>query len=464
MLGPNPRPPPTDEDGGLDDALLGDLIDPLLEEGSDDERAAVETEMEIDEPPALSADDGIEIDAGDPIDELSLLPENGFDDDSTLGPDENDRHAEFEGMTPLEREDLPDGPDEPLPSLDLPEVEAELADERTAENDAGELEASLSFGDEPRPESSSARWHENAPSIELEPCSALTVAEGTALAASTDLLWFSRGELSPLRLEAGSTRIHDVVLLGSNREYAFCSTTSGRLFRRGRAAPTPEEIRAPRPVAENRREPLDLFQMDAQACHSVLARTASGQLLRSDDDGATFSRLPALRALALAHTGRPLTVLGEGARLLRSHDRGGTFDELPLSGFARDLADSRLPLLAADGDVVALAAEALGIAVSSDAGRTFTRVLGSRGVTALCVSAAGAGTRVFAALESDALDQSLLLEIDPLTAVALVIARIGGEAEDEASDRVRVARLEWDAEQGRLWAAGAFGVKVFAPG
>jgi hypothetical protein len=464
MLGPNPRHPPPDEDGGLDDALLGDLIDPLLEQGDDDERGAVETEMEIDEPPALSADDGIEIDAGDPIDELSLLPENGFDDDSTLGPDEHDRHAEFEGMTPLELEDLPDGPDEPLPSLDLPEVEAELADERTAENDAGELEASLSFGDEPRPETSSTRWHENAPSIALEACSALCVAEGIALAASTDLLWFTRGELSPLRLEAGSTRIQDVVLLGSNREYALCSTTSGRLVRRGRAAPTPEEIRAPRPVAENRREPLDLFQTDAQACHSVVARTASGQLLRSDDDGATFSRLPALRALALAHTGRPLTALGEGAKLLQSHDRGSTFNELSLSGFARDLADSRLPLVAADGDVVALSAEALGIAVSSDAGRSFTRVLGSRGVTALSVSAVGAAARVFAAVESDALDQSLLLEIDPLTAVAVVIARIGGEADDEATDRVRVARLEWDADQGRLWAAGAFGVKVFVPG
>ena len=477
MPGPSPRPssdvPGTpDEDGAdLDDALLGDLVDPLPEEGSDDERSPFGTELEIDEPPALSADDGIEIDAGDPLDEVPLLPEGASIDADVDGPEFSEGHAEFEGLTPLELEDLPDGPDEPLPNLELPDLDAEPGDAPVGSDTPHELEATLLLGDEPRPKARAVLFREVAAALQLEACGALTVAEGTVLAASTDLLWFARGELSPLRLEAGSTRIHDVVLIGADREYALCSTTSGRLFRRGRSISTPEELRAPRAEPASAQggrvtnsEALDLFQASSAASHTVIARTAAGQLFCSDDDGASFHRLPAPVVRALSHSGGLLTALGERGLLLRSHDGGRSFEELSLHGFEQQLASNRAPLVAGAGEVVVLGAEALGIAVSADGGRSFRRIVGSRGVTALTVATTAFGAHVFAALESSALNESALIEIVPGEDEAATVALIGSpDGDDDTAERVRVARLAWDADHGRLWVAGAFGVKVFTP-
>lgn len=475
MVRPDPRVPldPDDDASGLDDELLGELLDPSSDEpapnaeGTDDDAPVFETEIALDEPPALSADDGIELDAGDPLDEIAKFPEGGFgDEDASLGFDENDRHLEFEALTPLERDDLPDGPDEPIPSLDLPELEHhEPGDDRPANEQEDELPEALSLGDEPRPDAAAVPWRLDLPALEGEVCGALSVADGTVIAASTDLLWFSRGAASPLRLEAGAARIHSVVLVGSQREYALCSTTIGRLFRRGRSATAPEEVRLPRGLAEPRagREPLDLFQCSAAAGHSLVARTGSGVLVRSDDDGATYRAIAAPRCLALAHGGSPLLVLVEGGLLLQSSDGGSSFGEIQLPRAVRELARSRTPLLAAHGPVLALGASSTGVVVSHDAGRAFVRVPGTRGVTALTAADTPDGPRVFAALDDEALDRSLLVAIDPAGPSATVIATIAGGPGEDALDRVAVARLEWDAEASRLWVAGAFGVKTYSP-
>jgi hypothetical protein len=453
------------EDEELDDSVLGELVDSISDEALDDEAAGVESEVSIDEPPELLPDEEDELDTGGALDEVPLSAERAWnDDDSTLGLDEVDSLSELEPLTPLEPGNLPDGPDEPLPRLDLPEIDEEDGDEPVAAQTTSELPAASSYGDEPLPPASEQSWVEGTPSIELEACSALSLSAGTALAASTDLLWFSRGEVSPLRLEAGATRIHSVALIGEAREFALCSTTSGRLLRRGRSASAPEELRAPRPLPDARglREPLDLHQPPAWEVLRVLARSASGLLLGSEDGGGSFQRISEQKALAIAGSGWPVAALSERGHLLSCHD-GQNFSERALAGVPRAIARDRLAMVAASRDVVVIGSAELGLTLSTDGGGSFDRVAGTCGVTALTAAPDGAGERVFAALKSEAHDRSTIVEIDPRSGAARSIAVIANDVDPEASDRVRVLSLAWDEEQSRLWVAGEFGVKVFAP-
>ncbi len=461
---PVPRPPKSDDDT-LDDALLGELIDPLDDvEGNDDAPdAELEDESEVDEPPELALEGDTELDTGGELDEIELPPEQGWSDDgATLGPSDAEPLDDLEMLTPLEPDDLADGPDEPLPDLALPELDATSDDEDATADAGAELPAGLSLGDEPWPEPAERPWDELEPGIALEACAALAVSQGNALAASTDLLWFARGELSPLRLEAGATRLHSVALTGAGADTALASAANGRLYRRGRSASVPEELRPIRVGSDTgAREPLELRQPDAAFDGAVLARGASGRLYQSGDAGVTFHALSAPLLSALVAEGGPaIGVTQAGALLVAS---GRELVEQPLSGFARELARSQRPLLAAYGELVALGSESSGVAVSTDAGRSFRRVPGSHGVTALAVLPFAGGPRLVAALESSGLERSLVVEIEPSSATARAVARIEGDSDADAGDRVRIQRLAADAVHARLWAAGAFGLKVYVP-
>lgn len=460
---PAPRPPANDDADSLDDALLGDLLDPLDEgDGSDGTvEAEIGDESDVDEPPELAAEGDGELDTGGELDEVELPPEQGWSDDgATLGPNDAEPLDDLEALTPLEPDDLADGPDEPLPDLALPELDA-ASDDDAPEDAGAELPAGLALGDEPWPELAERPWSEVEPGIELEACAALAVSQGSALAASTDLLWFARGELSPLRLEAGATRVHSVALTGG-ADTALASATSGRLYRRGRSASVPEELRPIRVGSEtSTREPLDLRQPDAAFDGAVLARSASGRLYQSGDDGVTFHALAAPQLGALVAEGGPaIGVTRDGKLLVAS---GRELVEQPLSGLARDVARSRRPLVAAQGELVVLGSETTGVLVSSDGGREFRRVPGTRGATALSLMGSSGAPRVVAALENPGLDESLLVEIDPALATARAVSRIAGDADADGGDRVRVERLAWDAVHARLWVAGAFGLKVYEP-
>jgi len=462
---PVPRPKagaPLDESDHLDDALLGDLLDPLEEVSGEDDDAELDEEPDVDEPPELAAEGDVELDTGGELDEVELPPEQGWSDDgATLGPSDAEPLDDLEALAPLEPDDLADGPEEPLPDLALPDLQASPEDELPADTGV-ELPAGLSLGDEPRPGPAERAWLEIEPSLEVEACGALAVSQGSALAASTDLLWFARGVLSPLRLEAGATRLHSVALTGQGADTALASAANGRLYRRGRSASVPEELRPIRVGSEtSAREPLDLRQPDAAFDGAVLARSASGRLYQSGDGGVTFHALAAPLLGALVAEGGPaLGLTRDGALLVAS---GRDLVEQPLEGQAREVARERSPLIAARGSLVALGAESTGLLVSTDGGREFRRVPGTGGVTALAVVALSDAVRVVAALENPGLDSSLLVEIDPDAAVARVIAGIAGDDDEDTGDRVRVQRFGWDAVHARLWAAGAFGLKVYTP-
>src|SRR5690349_16268852 len=110
LIPPLPRAPANADADALDDALLGHLLEPLVEDDGDDADADVEDESEVDEPAELAAEDEGELDTGGELDEVEMPPEQGWSDDgATLGPDDGEPLDDLESLTPLEPDDLADG-------------------------------------------------------------------------------------------------------------------------------------------------------------------------------------------------------------------------------------------------------------------------------------------------------------------------------------------------------------------
>jgi hypothetical protein len=69
----------------------------------------------------------------------------------------------------------------------------------------------------------------------------------------------------------------------------------------------------------------------------------------------------------------------------------------------------------------------------------------------------------FAAIYDEAKDRTWLMRVAVSGGDAETIGEIQGvSGDDDGSESARSAGLVWDDVHGRLWAAGAFGVKVFA--
>ncbi|HWA73645.1 MAG TPA: hypothetical protein VG937_14970 [Polyangiaceae bacterium] len=457
-----------DDSDELPDDLLGGLLDALPELTEDPEdslEATLDYELDLDDSDAGDPGDAAEdLDVGRDSDDLMpVAPETALDDDDSDGLpgleatlDEPNLQSvaidEGDGMDDLEAPTL-------LPALDR-------GDDAEGVGEIDELPQVAAFGDEPRPPDSTLSWRELGPGLALEACGALATADGIVVAASSDLFWFAAGELSHVRLEAGSSRIYAVALVGSGWEYAVCSTTNGKLFRRGRLASASGELRRIREAAENlpsAREVFDLCQPGPVFPHALMLRTASGKLLRSDDDGISFRRVTERRVIALAPRGMPAVAVSEDGALLLSEDGGGSFSEVALDELAQKASSSGSPLVAAHGDAIVLSDTELGVLVSVDRGRSFRRVPGTREVTAICVGTEPSGTVAFAATYDETRNQSFLLRVVVSEARAETVARFEGTASDEdGSENGRTAAIVWDDVHQRLWAAGAFGVKVFA--
>jgi hypothetical protein len=455
----------------LSDEAIGELLDLLPELEKDTEEEGGSDSPDPSDEGLLSLDDSDEADGdlvpldfgSDSEDLLTIAdPERGEDVGDSDGLFE-DEPPPFEEPAKLARDDDEDFDDFHGLPASMPPLA--YVDERETWNEPDLLPAQATIGDEARPAPAQRPFHDLSPGLALEACSAIASAEGIAVAASTDLLWFGAGETSPVRLDAGSARIHAVVLVGSGFDFAVCSTTSGKLLRRGRLASASEELRRVRDVtdaAPGSREALDLCQPGAGFPHTLIARTPSGRLLRSDDDGISFRRVSERRVVALGARGTPVALSAEGT-LLISDDGGGSFSELPLDAACQRLARAEFPLVACAGAAVALAHPDFGALVSADRGKTFTRVRGTRGVSALAAGADLGEDTIFLALYDDSRNRTLLVRVAASSGSAETIGTVERAlaAEDDGSESDRVLALAWDPSSGRLWAAGGFGVKLF---
>ncbi|HET9931629.1 MAG TPA: hypothetical protein VFQ35_13105 [Polyangiaceae bacterium] len=462
--------PPLDksEDAELDDAALGGLLDPLptLDGSSDDgDASALDTGVETFDILADNVEDAATtIDFGGNFADLLVLPSENEESDDSVGLAAADPDFVNAPEVPEPRDDE-EGLDEPGLGLgSLPELVQGEDDEGV--DDTGELPASARFGDEPRPAVAARAWALAGPELKLEPCAAIASIDGIVVAASSDLFWFSPGNLTPVRLEAGSSHVHSIALLGGGWDYAACATASGKLIRRGRLASASEELRRVREeLGSPGREVFDLCQPGPAFPHTLLLRTASGKLLRSDDDGVTFRRVSEHKVVALAPHGPPALALSAEGVLLSSDDGAGSFREVKLQGLAARVALAKSPLIAGNAKAVLLGDSSLGVLLSKDRSEHFVRLPGTLGVSALCMGGDAESPCGFAAVYDDARDHTLLLRIDLATFGVSTIASIDADSsdEDEMTEGARVAALVWDNVYGRLWAAGGFGVKAYAP-
>lgn len=454
-----------DDTEELSDDAIGSMLDALPELGDEEDEeldASVDYELALDEEGGPT-DVTEELDVGsDSEDLMPVTGELALDDDDNDGPPGLEIGMEDPvqpSMAAEEGEGLDDVEDAALlPALDR-------GDDSEGVGEVDELPELAALGDEARPARAEPAWAELGPGLELESCGALATADGIVVAASSDLFWFAAGELSHVRLEAGSSRIHSLALVGRGWEYAVCSTSNGKLFRRGRLASASEELRRIRETAEHlpsAREVFELCQPGPSFPHALVLRTSSGKLLRSDDDGISFRRVSERRVVALAPRGMPAVALCDDGTLLCSEDGGGSFSEVPLEAPALDTFKTGVPLLAAQAGAIVLAEPELGVFVSADRGRQFRRVPGTRDVTAICVGQERDELVAFAAIYDEAKNRSWLLRVTIVDGVAETIARIESTTDDEeGAEGCRTARLAWDDVHARLWAAGAFGVKVF---
>jgi hypothetical protein len=175
------------------------------------------------------------------------------------------------------------------------------------------------------------------------------------------------------------------------------------------------------------------------------------------------------KVLALAReSATALVADGKERSLVSLVGQGATRTTQPLGEPARSLARSATPLLATCGDAMALAEFGRALLVSPDRGKSFRRVAGGVGSTALCGAALSGGAQFFAAVYRETSDESQILLVDPVLATALCVALLDSSTLHPTHDAVdrgewaKVTRLVWHGPSQRLWAVGGFGVATIA--
>jgi hypothetical protein len=482
---PDSLPPldgdPDEADGPDDDAQLDDLV-PM---------AGRQETLELDGDEACDLDLGTVLhqsigeqdeDSEEFVFDIKeLLNPSGSDEetaceDDQLGPSHFDTSVGIDALAELGTDDDTEGTDEDidyLVSSELPGLDAD--DPGDFQQECWELAAMMP--DEEPPPWAVPAWRQQQPpgGSAVSPCGALAVQAGTVVAAGTDLWWLPNGVDSPTRVATHSARVHSVVFASEGADTVLYSTVAGQLLRRRRTDSGPVHLRGWRDACGLRESDPATLQLyrTADASGSVLALVSSGVVLQSSDAGSSWRRLRALDgAVVLSQSGGPVLALARSRgrlTLLRCPDAGLTWNPVHLDRVARGIAGTTAPLLAGGQSVAALAHPARGLAVSNDGGISFARVAGWGSVTALAAGRVGERGTVLAALyrETDELTELCVVDVATRAAQRVATLRIRSETTDtaeETAERSRVLAMQWDSVTERVWAAGHFGVRSFAPG
>jgi hypothetical protein len=469
---PEPRsvpPQAEDPDGdveGPSQRELDELLPPL-----DDESTHADDDEPITDPTGL-----------DPLSDPGVADDGGGDDDLDVGGafhfDEEGAGEAGDGLgvadprglgDDLDEDELPEGDErEGLDDTPIAIRDAELP-ELDADDGAGDgnarLFGSLVVADEVALSHAEQAWRVTSLHAAREHCSALAVGAGNVIAGSSDLLWLDPGRVAPVRLALDGTRIASLALLGDTRQVALCVTAFGRLLRRARQSSDSERLTDWRRTADlsGGAESLELCQLEDEPS-AVVARLTSGHLVRSDDLGTSFYPLdPTFTAFALSSTGRPLAALArDGAELGLSFDGGKTVVRAPLTGAGAEIAGGDAPVVAAWGDVLAIADTTRGLAVSTRGASGFRLVRGCSGATAVAAGTFNGKPAVWAALYRETEDRTDLVLVEAESAAATIVASLHGPPGDDSDGETgRVERLAWDGT--RLLGVGAMGLVAFEP-
>lgn len=388
-------------------------------------------------------------DAADTTDEFGPAGEptgSGFDDDTSIELGDDDA----EGA--LEPEDLIS---ENLPSFSV----ADGDDQEGVLSE--EADVLLGMGEEEPPRRAELAWLD-LPPVDSTGRGVVLCEKGVVLAGGTGVLSV-RGEGEVRTLVESLGEPVTGLFLDADGSVVLACTQSGRLFRISGLGAFPEELTSFR--AEHSFDP---------AMHLVLAlggptrssRPAAllqlsergGLLLESTDRGTTFRQVDLGGPVVCLSSGVPPVCVVEterGTRLFRS-EASGAFR--PVGGDITLEEDARI---VSDGDVVVILDPGVGVRVSSDAGLTFRRVVGSSRATAVAAGRLGGRLSAFASLFDIASGHTSLIWIDAGSADAHVVAELSPDLDqdDDLDDWSRISSLAWDAGDETLWAAGPFGLR-----
>ncbi|HEY6558147.1 MAG TPA: hypothetical protein VI072_12770 [Polyangiaceae bacterium] len=357
-----------------------------------------------------------------------------------------------------------DGLDEALPGMD--------ADE---EGDFGEDVSSLwssdeFVADETLPAWSAQRWAAEGPVLDARALAAITCAQGNVVAGGQEILWQQGERTARLAVDSGS--VVSLALGGSRADSVLYVTALGRLLRRraGGAVEHCDAWRSCEGMTSSRAVVLELSQPSARAPNTVLLRTSTGSLLCSEDFGASFFTVPAPGdVVALSQASDPAWVLVEsrtGLTLAEVNVPGRSLRQVPLDRAAELVARGQSLKLAASGSLVAIADEARGVAVSYDAGKSFSLVAGTSNASAWTAGEHAGSTTLWLSVVEESTSRSWILRVT--RGLAERVAELGGRAPagpgrapegvEESSDNVRISALCWDDASSLLWGVGGFGI------
>jgi hypothetical protein len=373
---------------------------------------------------------------------LDTLPEGPPDHESEAPPPataELDEHLDtpLESDEPSSDAELGDDGLEELPELLNDEADAGADVERAFLPSAPE-------GEIPKGEPYESEWL-----LLSSPCSALWAGADAVLGVGEHLMLFGAERHSdPL---PPGTRVSSLVLLETGG--VVMATTRGLLERVPGGSWSFNEALEPA-----RGSGSDIVELAAApGTQTLWARLSSGALLRRRA-GSWERHETGGHVRALTSHGQRVTLLVISHRptLQLSSDAGHSFRELLLPEPAATVALGAAPTALSRDAVVALADAERGLCVSNDGGETFRMVTGAVNVTAIAIGEQASRPVVFAALHREGKDLTELIAVDPATAMAVGIAELSGEPDEESEETGRTQALVF--ANGCLWSGGGYGL------
>lgn len=446
-LPPLDEPDAEDVEGPSDEEILP-LLSPIEEDvdlDEDEQPPDVELGTEVEEQ-ETDADE-----PGDVVLDMSELLSVTEDDErpedaDTAGPAILDLAADLDvdGRELLgSTEEGTDEPPEDLVSEDLPELDA---DEPGGLDDEPSWLALDALRDEDLPPRANP-WLVERMELATSDLTSLARAPDGLVAGGSGIAFVATGALVGL----GNGRAVALVAVGPSKVVVLTAAGELVLVSPG-AGPEPVtgflESLALRPDAAIEPGLVELPE-GALAVH-----VGGSELALSDDGGRHFTRFEvggSIVATSPAGTA-PFGLLRTAEGFALAELQPGARRQGPLDAVADEVARGDRPLLAAKGDVVALASAERGLVLSSDRGHGFARVPGCLHATALALGRRDGAARVWVSVFLETEARALVIEVDVASRRAAVVAELLGEDEEDELD-ARVRALLWDEGDGVLWAA-----------